>query len=63
MQITLEGEAETVKIQIIEVVVERILTAVVVNIDGDCQANMKTYISCPISKNPSIRNEVKAVAL
>ena len=35
MQITLKREAETVKVQIIEIVVERILTATVVNIGED----------------------------
>jgi hypothetical protein len=32
VQVTLEREAETVKVQIIEIVVERILTAIAVNI-------------------------------
>ena len=63
MQITLKRVAETVKVQIIEIVVEWILTAAVVNIGGDGQVNMNTYISCPISKNPSNKNVVKAVAL
>ena len=63
VQITLKRVAETVKIQIIKIVVERILAAAVINIGGDGQINMNTYISCPISKNPSNRNAVKAVAL
>ena len=63
MQVTLKHEAETVKVQIIEIIVEWILTAAVVNIDEDDRVNGNTYISCPISKNPSNKNEAKAVAL
>ena len=63
VQITLKRVAETVKVQIIEIVVERILTATIVNICEDGWVNMNTYISCPISKNPSNKNVVKAVAL
>ena len=59
----MKHEAETVKVQIVEVIVERILTAAVVNIDEDGRVRANTYISCPISRNPSNKNEVKAVAL
>ena len=34
-----------------------------VSIDEYEQLNMNAYISCPISKNPSNKNEAKAVAL
>jgi len=63
VQITLKHVAETVKVQIVEVIVERILTAAVVNIDKDGRVNASTYISCPISKKPTNKNEAKAVAL
>ena len=63
MQIALKHVAETIKVQIVEVIVERILTAIVVNIGEDDRVNMNTYISCPISRKPSNKNEVKAVAL
>lgn len=63
MQIALKRETEAVEVQIIEVVIERILTATVVNTDKGGRVNPNTYISCPISKNPSNKNEAKAVAL
>jgi len=63
VQIALKHEAETIKVQIVEIVVERILAAAIVNIDEDGRVNVNTYISCPISKNPSSKNETKAVAL
>ena len=63
VQVALKHEAEAIKVQIVEVVVERIFTAVVVNLGGDGRIDVNTYISCPISKNPSNKNEAKAVAL
>lgn len=35
MQITLKGEAETVKVQVVEIIVEWVFTATVVNIGED----------------------------
>ena len=63
MQIALKHVAEAIEVQIIEVVVEWILTAIVINIGEDDRVNMNTYISCPISRKPSNKNEVNAVAL
>jgi len=63
VQIALKHEAETIKIQIVEIIVKWILAVAIVNIDENGRVNVNTYISCPISKNPSNKNEAKAVAL
>ena len=63
VQLTLDGEAEAVQVQIVAVVSEGIFTVRGGHVSGWSEIQENTHISCPISRNPRSRKEAKAVAL